>query len=165
MLISSVKLVDIDVVFMFYGVWTQRRYKMDIRKIFATLLLALTLLLPTVAFAAGHHAPPPPRRTQVVRHVPRSAPHHMVRSHVNGGHRYAAPQRRYAPPPRRYAPPPPRYHYRPAPRYYYTPYYYGYRYYPRRYYSGWYHGRYYSMHREDWIALVGLAAFIAAFGG
>lgn len=138
---------------------------MNIRRIFVAVLTALAMLLPTVAFAASHHAPPPSsRRThQVVRHVPRSAPQHMARSHA-GGH-YSAP-RRYAPPPRRYAPPPRRhYYYRTIPWYYYTPYYYGYSYYPRRYYSGWYRGHYYTMHREDWIALVGLAAFIAAFGG
>ena len=136
---------------------------MNIRRIFVAVLTALAMLLPTVAFAASHHAPPPSsRRThQVVRHVPRSAPQHMARSHA-GGH-YSAP-RRYAPPPRRYAPPPRRYYYRPAPRYHYIPYY-GYRYYYPGYYSGWYHGRYYRMHSDDWIRLLGLAAFLIAIGG
>lgn len=46
--------------------------------------------------------------------------------------------------------------------YYNSPYYYGYGY-DRPYYSGYYCGHYYTMHSEDWIRLIGEAAFIAMF--
>lgn len=40
-------------------------------------------------------------------------------------------------------------------------YYYGNYRFPRRVYSGWYHHRHYTMHGDDWIAMIGTAAFFA----
>lgn len=126
-------------------------------KLIATLMAFCFLvcsILPTIALA--HDRPPqrrpPSRSSRQIKRPPiqdrmkysmaKQQKRYHNRHHYN---RVIHPNRRYQ-------------KYRYDARYYY---YNGYRYH-RGIYSGWYHNRHYSMHGDDWIAMIGTVAFFAA---